>query len=81
MKRTFLIFLVLAASIATARGESDAMYVKVAKAMVINYGEPSLSRLRYLKVGVDVRVESADIFFLEISSQITIRSTPSRSAR
>ena len=47
----------------TARAEdkvSDAMYVQLTPGMVINYGEPSISRLKYLKVGVQVRVQTAD---------------------
>tara|TARA_R110002072_G_scaffold1369_6_gene11280 strand:- start:36458 stop:36847 length:390 start_codon:yes stop_codon:yes gene_type:complete len=42
-----------------AVAESNTQYVKLTKGMVINYGEPSLNRLKYLKVAVDVRVPSA----------------------
>ena len=42
-----------------AVAESNTQYVKLTKGMVINYGEPSLNRLKYLKVVVDVRVPSA----------------------
>ncbi|HIG44425.1 MAG TPA: flagellar basal body-associated protein FliL [Gammaproteobacteria bacterium] len=40
--------------------DREAMYVKLTSGMVVNYGEPSLSRLHYLKVSVDVRVRNAD---------------------
>lgn len=42
-----------------AFAQSDTQYVKLTKGMVINYGEPSLNRLKYLKVAVDVRVPNA----------------------
>jgi flagellar FliL protein len=35
-----------------------ARYVSVARGLVVNYGEPSLSRLHYMKVSLDLRVNS-----------------------
>ena len=37
---------------------STPVYVKLSKGMVINYGEPSLSRLKYLKIAIQVRLGS-----------------------
>jgi flagellar FliL protein len=36
-------------------------YLKLSNDMVVNYGDPSLGRLRYLKFAVNVRVESSAI--------------------
>lgn len=44
----------------SAMAADNTQYVKLTKGMVINYGEPSANRLKYLKVAVDVRVKSAD---------------------
>jgi len=41
--------------------EGGSRYVKICKDMVVNYGDPSLSRLKYLKFAVDVRVENAEV--------------------
>jgi flagellar FliL protein len=49
----------LVCSVETA-AEDGIKYVRLTKAMVLNYGEPSLNRLKYLKVAVDVRVSNAD---------------------
>lgn len=54
-----LTFLMLLLVSATSYGQ-DTQYVKLTKGLVINYGEPSLNRLRYLKVAVDVRVPDAE---------------------
>lgn len=43
----------------SAQAETGAHYVPLTKGMVLNYGEPSLNRLKYIKVAVDVRVLSA----------------------
>lgn len=40
-------------------GESNTQYVVLTNGLVANYGEPSLSRLKYIKVSVSVRVTSA----------------------
>lgn len=40
--------------------EDGIKYVRLTKGMVLNYGEPSLNRLKYLKVAVDVRVPNAE---------------------
>lgn len=40
--------------------ESNTQYVPLTKGMVFNYGEPSLNRLKYIKVAVSVRVLSAE---------------------
>lgn len=55
------LLLVLAALVLSSitRAESNTQYVPLSKGLVVNYGEPSLKRLKYLKVAVDVRVESA----------------------
>jgi len=37
---------------------SAAVYVKLSKGMVVNYGEPSLSRLKYMKIAVQLRLQS-----------------------
>ncbi len=58
MMRLLLLFAALVIS-AVSGAESDTQYVPLTKGMVVNYGEPSLKRLKYLKVAVDVRVESA----------------------
>ncbi len=39
--------------------ESNTQYVVLSKGMVVNYGEPSLNRLKYIKVAVSVRVLNA----------------------
>jgi flagellar FliL protein len=36
-------------------------YLKLSNDMVVNYGEPSLGRLRYLKFAVNVRVEHSNV--------------------
>ena len=59
MKRLLLILASIAFAQQELLAESNTQYVRLTKAMVINYGEPSLSRLKYLKVAVDVRVPSA----------------------
>lgn len=59
MKRLLLILAAVACGQQELLAESNTQYVRLTKAMVINYGEPSLSRLKYLKVAVDVRVPSA----------------------
>ena len=46
----------------TAYGEDEAksaVYVKLSKGMVVNYGDPSLSRLKYMKIAVQVRMNNA----------------------
>lgn len=58
MMRLLLLFAALLFSAVTG-AESDTQYVPLSKGMVVNYGEPSIKRLKYLKVAVDVRVESA----------------------
>ena len=58
-----IIFLLLIFNACLVRAEnkgSDVMYIKLTKGLVLNYGEPSLARLRYLKVDVHARVKSAD---------------------
>jgi flagellar FliL protein len=59
MKRLLLIFASIVFVQQELLAEDNTQYVRLTKAMVINYGEPSLSRLKYLKVAVDVRVSSA----------------------
>ena len=44
----------------SAEQQTGISYVRLSKGMVINYGEPSLNRLKYLKVAVDVRVKNAN---------------------
>jgi flagellar FliL protein len=44
-----------------ARGDfGDTQYVQFGHPFVVNYGDPSLSRLRYLKVELQLRVESSE---------------------
>ena len=45
--------------LSSAHAESSTQYVTLSKGMVVNYGEPSLNRLKYIKVAVDVRVLGA----------------------
>ncbi|MFT4799559.1 MAG: flagellar basal body-associated protein FliL, partial [Candidatus Azotimanducaceae bacterium] len=59
MKRLLLILASVVCCSQELLAESDTQYVRLTKAMVINYGEPSLSRLKYMKVAVDVRVPTA----------------------
>jgi len=56
----FLLLIFTACLVRSDNKGSDAMYVKLTKGLVLNYGEPSLARLRYLKVDVHARVKSAD---------------------
>ena len=60
MKSILILFLVLVAFFTRAGEDTDVMYVNLTRGLVINFGEPSLSRLRYLKVAVDVRVENGE---------------------
>ena len=58
-KLIFIIILLLPLQLMAQEG-GNAYYVKVTPGLVVNYGEPSSSRLRYLKVSVHVRVRNAD---------------------
>ncbi len=61
MKKLIFILLILNASLVRSEDEvSDITYVRLTKGMVLNYGDPSLTRLRYLKVDVQVRVLTPD---------------------
>jgi flagellar FliL protein len=76
-KILLLIVMVFSLSLAGARaadeeeeGSGDAeetaerkgtSYLKLSNDMVVNYGDPSLGRLRYLKFAVNVRVEHSDV--------------------
>ncbi|MBV1878602.1 MAG: flagellar basal body-associated FliL family protein [Pseudomonadales bacterium] len=58
MKIVSYILLLLATPMLFAEdGGSAAMYIKITPGLVVNYGEPSSGRLRYLKVSVHVRVK------------------------
>ena len=59
MKRLFYaVFLALLMPSAGAEEASGAsLYVKISPGLVINYGAPSINRLKYAKVGMSVRVE------------------------
>ncbi|MCB1645763.1 MAG: flagellar basal body-associated FliL family protein [Pseudomonadales bacterium] len=56
-----LLFAALLGSAATAlaEGEGGVEYVKITEDMVVNYGDPSLNRLNYLKVAIHARVADA----------------------
>jgi flagellar FliL protein len=56
MRLLLLLFFCLGSVAASA--QSNTQYVPLTKGMVVNYGEPSLNRLKYLKVAVQVRVQS-----------------------
>lgn len=62
----FILLLLVTSSVlfsvhASAEDESkEVMYVRISKGLVVNYGEPSIGRLRYLKVAVDVRVGTGE---------------------
>jgi flagellar FliL protein len=56
MRLLLLLFFCLGSVAAGA--QSNTQYVPLTKGMVVNYGEPSLNRLKYLKVAVQVRVQS-----------------------
>ena len=45
---------------AVASDGDVAQYVKISKGMVLNYGEPSLNRLKYIKIALNARVENAE---------------------
>jgi len=45
---------------ATASDGDVALYVKISQGMVLNYGEPSLNRLKYIKIGLNARVANAE---------------------
>lgn len=45
---------------ATASDGDVALYVKISKGMVLNYGEPSLNRLKYIKIALNARVANAE---------------------
>ncbi|MFT7689132.1 MAG: flagellar FliL protein [Candidatus Azotimanducaceae bacterium] len=52
-----LIALLIFSPGAMAEGDPKAaVYVKLTKGMVVNYGQPSLSRLKYMKIAVQVRL-------------------------
>lgn len=53
------LFILVLFGFSGARAESNTQYVPLTKGLVVNYGEPSLNRLKYLKVAVSVRVASA----------------------
>ncbi len=55
-----LLTLGLAVVTLSAQASEDTQYVRLTKGMVVNYGEPSLDRLKYLKIAVDVRVPNAE---------------------
>jgi flagellar FliL protein len=76
-KVLLLVVMVFSLSLAGARAEDEqeegsedteesveskgTSYLKLSNDMVVNYGEPSLGRLRYLKFAVNVRVEHSNI--------------------
>lgn len=56
-----ILILLLTASFSWADEDEGggAIYIKLSKGMVVNYGEPSLSRLKYMKIAIQVRLKSA----------------------
>lgn len=62
MPRYLIVLIVMLAAPAGAE-EADgegAFYVKISRGLVINYGAPSINRLRFAKVGMSVRVSSGE---------------------
>ena len=58
----FLFLCLIAIPVVAAEDEEEertAVYLKLSKGLVINYGEPSLSRLKYIKIAVQVRLQSS----------------------
>lgn len=54
-------FVLCGAAAAQEEADPDATrYVRITKDMVVNYGDPSLKRLKYIKFAVDARVGSLD---------------------
>ena len=47
-------------STATASDGDFPLYVKISEGMVLNYGEPSLNRLKYIKIALNIRVANAE---------------------
>jgi len=45
---------------AAASDGDVAQYVNISKGMVLNYGEPSLNRLKYIKIALNARVANAE---------------------
>ena len=66
IKGVFQVIVVLCCALITtvvygARGDfGDTQYIPFGHPFVVNYGDPSLSRLKYLKVELQLRVESSD---------------------
>ncbi len=58
--RKLLLLVLISFMAAPLAAESNTQYVELSKGLVVNYGEPSLNRLKYLKVAVSVRVASAE---------------------
>jgi flagellar FliL protein len=72
-KMLLLVVMVFSLSLAGARAADEeegaeepakgkgTSYLKLSNDMVVNYGDPSLGRLRYLKFAVNVRVEHSNV--------------------
>ena len=52
------VFIVHTSAVEESGGE--ALYVKITPGLVINYGAPTINRLKYAKVGMSVRVGDAE---------------------
>lgn len=59
MRYLLLALFTLVLSCQANAAEDGIKYVRLTTGMVLNYGEPSLNRLKYIKVAVDVRVPNA----------------------
>jgi flagellar basal body-associated protein FliL len=55
---TFIVLLILSPNVMAEDEARAAVYVKLTKGMVVNYGQPSLSRLKYMKIAVQVRLQN-----------------------
>ena len=51
--------LIISPNVLAEEDAKAAVYVKLSKGMVVNYGQPSLSRLKYMKIAIQVRLQSA----------------------
>ncbi|MFT5208415.1 MAG: flagellar basal body-associated protein FliL [Flavobacterium sp.] len=55
---TFIVLLILSPNVMAEDEARAAVYVKLTKGMAVNYGQPSLSRLKYMKIAVQVRLQN-----------------------
>ncbi len=63
MRTSSILWLICGMGLAGNVSASDgdvAQYVKISQGMVLNYGEPSLNRLKYIKIALNARVANAE---------------------